>query len=448
MLELGLEGASDVWKDRAMRLGAILGVGGALLLGAGCGSELELGGPSLLDAAGLDDAGLSGDAGDLSDASGVGGNSGGDLVHADAAPIGEDGNDLGTELCLHLAVAGFDRSDDVWGDEQPLSGFPGYEGELLLHEDELLARTNAHIWAAETEAVMLLETDEEESFSDVRFADLNGDGQDEAIGIGQKVNIFSVESDGWHRAVTLPAPDLANGIAAASADFDEDGNIDILTLSGAGHVLYLGDGLLGFSNVTVSLESPLNNIHVYAAHAADVDGDEHVDAVFYATMSVYMQGDEHDASLFVLQGNGDGTFSAAIRSRLPGPDLNGVGEVLADFTGDGVLDAVFQMHDTTYLAAGRGAGRFDVALPILQGVNTPSFDRSLIAVADITADGLADLAVPDDQAVQVLVATGDGQFAPPEVIAIADGYLASVALQGGDTPRLFALTAIDSCSFE
>ncbi|HEX2878186.1 MAG TPA: VCBS repeat-containing protein, partial [Polyangiaceae bacterium] len=119
-----------------------------------------------------------------------------------------------------------------------------------------------------------------------------------------------------------------------------------------------------------------------------------------------------------------------------------------DFTGDGVVDAVFQIHDTTYLVAGLGDGRFATALPILKGVNAPSFDRSLVAVADITADGLADLAVPDDQAIQLLIATGEGQFAPAEVVPIPNGYLASVALQPSDPATLSALIALDSCSID
>jgi hypothetical protein len=275
---------------------------------------------------------------------------------------------------------------------------------------------------------------------------LTGDDQDEAITSGQEVTVFSIESDGWHRSATLSVPAQATARAAAVADFDEDGNVDIVSLSGTGHVLHLGDGSLEFSSVELPAEFLPNSIHVYAAQAADVDQDEHMDVVFYATAAVYKQGAEHDASLFVMRGAGDGTFAPVIRTRLPGPDLSGVGQTLADFTGDDVLDAVFQMDGTTYLAAGRGDGRFDAALPILQDLNTPSFDRTLIAVADITADGLADLAVPDAQAMHVLVAIGEGQFATPEVVSIPDGYLASVALQPGDPATLSTLIVIDSCS--
>ncbi|HEX2882313.1 MAG TPA: VCBS repeat-containing protein, partial [Polyangiaceae bacterium] len=305
-------------------MGAVLGTAAALVLGAGCETDLELGPSSLADA-GIDASSSEGGAGE-SGRSDAGASA--DASGADGNPTLGDALDPQTDLCLHLEVLNFNRSDDSWSTGQSISRFSGYAGELLVHQDELLAVTNAHVWVVKVEPIELLETREDESFTEVQFVDLTGDDQDEAITSGQQVTVFSVESDGWHRAATLSAPEQANSVAAAIADFDEDGNVDIASLSGAGHVLHLGDGSLEFSSIHLPSEFPLNSIHVYAAQAADVDLDEHMDIVFYATAAVYKQGAEHDASLFVFRGDGSGRFSPTTRTRLPAPELSGVGQRL------------------------------------------------------------------------------------------------------------------------
>jgi hypothetical protein len=434
-----------------VNLRAISGTSAALAFACSCGTDLQLADPHVRDGGASEVELDAGDAGSNTEAGVEAGivNNEPDVAPPDASPVLEGGSDLDPSLCLHVAVERFVRSDSGWGEGQTVSRYSGYEGHLVVHDDELLAITNAHAWTVAPDPIALLEVAETGYFWDLLFADWTGDSRDEAITIGQDLDVFKTEPDAWHLVDTLPRPADNKGFAAAVGDFNEDGHVDIASVSGAGHEVFLGDGMLGYSSSSMQYEFPMNNLAIETAYAADVDGDDHLDLVFYATFAVYLQGAEHDASLYVLRGNGDGSFQAPQRNRLPGPDLQGVAEILADFTGDDVLDAAFQMQGATYLAPGHGDGLFGPAVSILEGINTPSIDRSLIAVADVNGDGLSDLAVPDDQAAHVLIAIGEGAFAP-EVVAI-EGYLESIALhsaQAGSGPSLSALSVIDGCPIE
>jgi hypothetical protein len=150
-----------------------------------------------------------------------------------------------------------------------------------------------------------------------------------------------------------------------------------------------------------------------AAATGDVNGDGLPDLILTSTQG----GDQ----ISVLLGNADGTFQAprqfavgagqaAISAREP---------VLADFTGDGVLDLVVPNYFSADVSVliGNGDGsfapqrRFDAV-----------FKASSAAAGDFNGDGALDLAVLDRTAgsatVAILRGRGDGTFLPPQHVTV------------------------------
>jgi hypothetical protein len=111
---------------------------------------------------------------------------------------------------------------------------------------------------------------------------------------------------------------------------------------------------------------------------------------------------ESDSSLSVLLGNGNGTFKP---QKLIGLDGRPIAVVVGDFNGDGVLDVVALTTDL-FVLLGNGDGTFRVGgMSVLGAQPLPS-----LVAADFNNDGKLDLAVADNQGVEVLLGNGDGTF--------------------------------------
>jgi phospholipase C len=171
-----------------------------------------------------------------------------------------------------------------------------------------------------------------------------------------------------------------------------------------------------------------------AAAAGDFNGDGKPD------LAITNKG---DASVTVLLGNGDGTFTAApLLSVGQGP----AAIVAADFNNDGKLDlAVANSADNTAsILLGNGDGTF---IPVVATVPTQQLPLA-IAVGDLNKDGRLDLAIVNngENCVSVLTGNGDGTFhletspvtgSGPTSVAIGDvfgtGNLSLVVSNGIDS---------------
>jgi hypothetical protein len=205
-------------------------------------------------------------------------------------------------------------------------------------------------------------------------------------------------------------------MALTAADFNADGNLDLVALNdinGASPTVLLGYSHGAFNAVAQNFE-----ITGLSSAAGDFNGDGKLDLVMNGENVLLGSSGEN-----ILLGNGDGRFTQ-------GSTVNGGGFVtVADFNRDGKLDLAVcnGSANTVSIFLGDGSGNFAAASgsPIAVGS-----DPDAIAVGDFNNDGKLDLAVANsgDGTVTLLLGNGDGTFTPASSSPYAVGqYPTSIA---------------------
>lgn len=205
----------------------------------------------------------------------------------------------------------------------------------------------------------------------------------------------------------------------AAADFDGDGRLDVLVREMPppdGEITVLG----GNGDGTFRRGGDAGDYHsdVYAA-TADFDGDGNLDLVLSGH-------GEPPTGIQVVLGNGDLTFGFDADSRTSVPTGAGsAGVAVADFDEDGRPDIAVANRDdrTVSLVMNKGG--------LLFTESHLSFDRAPrdVAVADLNGDRRADLIVVADAVVYVFLGQGNGSFLLPVRYDVGVG---SVRVDTGD----------------
>jgi hypothetical protein len=201
--------------------------------------------------------------------------------------------------------------------------------------------------------------------------------------------------------------------AFAAGDFNNDGNIDVLT---TGMQLLLGNGKGTLTPQTIN-----TSVVPSFVAAADINGDGKLDAVTLTTPTD--NSGNVNLALVTLKGNGNGTFATPVSYPVGTPSPNGFFPDLAlgDTRATGKPDAVLYENGALYLLENNGDGTF--ATPVL--VDTKNGFQSL-AVADVNGDGKADIVAltstpvnsfDNTNSLVVYISNGDGTFAAPVTLA-------------------------------
>ena len=250
-----------------------------------------------------------------------------------------------------------------------------------------------------------------------------------------------------------------------TADLDQDGLADLVAAGAAGIELVRGDGAGSFASWLTSLADS-----VRAVRCADLDGDFRPDVVTLersaigvrrvvgGTLAVAMStpfaahgmdlviadfdedgltdaavvgGDAVGGALYVLRGNGDGTFAAPTRLSLP---AFGAHVVASDFDADGIVDLAVTAGTSLQLWRGQGSGGRANGAFVLASERALPLPPGNLACGDFDGDQALDL-------VACLGATGDvWRF---RGVAAEHRFEAPTAFGVGSDPREAQVTDLD-----
>lgn len=209
--------------------------------------------------------------------------------------------------------------------------------------------------------------------------------------------------------------------AIHSCDLNNDGKADLVVVSSDANVwILLGNGDGTFKPATpIAIGVMLDDVEV-----GDVNGDGKVDLVVASHMA---------GVTFVLLGNGDGTFQKPIKLETPGAGVLALGDLDADGKLDLVVATYIPTPDGTAFVSsvnvylGAGDGSFTKKATVL----IPSPPHSRVVVADFNGDSVPDLAVNTDSGTLCLMlGKGGGDFQAPITMNVGRGGISADILAG------------------
>ena len=263
----------------------------------------------------------------------------------------------------------------------------------------------------------------------VALADLDGDGDLDAYLVQSgRVDttlrpelsanrLYRNRGDGHFDEVpgAAGAGDRGYGMGVAAGDYDNDGDIDLYVTNLGPNVLFQNDGTGSFRDVTA--ESGVGDPRwSTAANFIDLDLDDDLDlfVVNYINWTPEIERECYVKTFYVTycgptaygvpamdrlyRNNGDGTFTDVTKAAgIDGAFGNGLGNVAADFNGDGLTD-LFVANDGTTNQLWMNAGdlRFEEECVLWScAMDSDGIEKAGMGVAsaDVDDDGDSDLLV-------------------------------------------------------
>jgi len=280
----------------------------------------------------------------------------------------------------------------------------------------------------------------------VTIGDLNNDGKPDVIAAGgSTVSTLLGNGDGTFKAAVSTAVNAVTQgpQTIALADFNHDGKMDAAVAQSGNVAVLLGNG-----DGTFRPQAPLSvgSLSALSVASGDLNGDGIPDLAVLAAAPVSSSGKYSIATLYVFLGKGDGTFQSATLFPLQifGGQQGGI--VIGDWNRDGRPDVAavsngvgntVQWQVDVLLGDGKGNFHETAVLP------TTEEDLPVgIAAADVNGDGIADLVITHCCGaldVTYLTGKGDGSFSnEQQFLSGASPNATAVTAFGGNIGFLFA----------
>ncbi len=229
-------------------------------------------------------------------------------------------------------------------------------------------------------------------------ADFNGDGNLDLALLGllpsqQRVGLRVYKGDGNGGFSLGPLTTLPDGASfgAVAADFDHDGNPDIVLVNVAGVYLLKGDGTGAFTTSGPS-QGPITKSQLNTRiNVADMNADSLPDVIIDWDYSIassldFFTDTGRGLSVGINDGTGHFTYLTSI-SNVDGSIINNVAAV-ADFNNDHVPDVLMSIPNGFQVYLNNGAGQLIAGVTDTE-VMSPA---TRAAIADFNLDGLFDFA--------------------------------------------------------
>ena len=247
--------------------------------------------------------------------------------------------------------------------------------------------------------------------------DLNADGQQDILVLGNQACTLLGAGNGTFTAGPCTASAGSSGVGIIG-DFDQNGAMDIAVIEA--NAPYSVDILLG--NGDGSFQPPVKypfNFQPVGLQVSNLTSAGPSDIVVAGKPGIFS----------ILAGIGDGTFTLQPQQYVQGS--SGVQFAVADFTGDGIPDAIFSevLDSTLTLAPGNG----DLTFQAVEAFSAGTFASSYagLATADFNGDGFMDAATVDATGVTLTLGNGDGTF-QSSTTGIASGTTLPAGIVAGD----------------
>ena len=218
----------------------------------------------------------------------------------------------------------------------------------------------------------------------------------------------------------IPSGDATSG-SIVSADFNNDGTLDLVTINASTLSFYKGLGVGKYAKpVNQTIPTGLGQVI-----AADFSRHGTPDLAIASPQGVT-----------ILIGNNNGSFKQGTNLTPGGPASS---LAVADFNGDHLPDIAVSFCPTgastceTKVYLGQGNGRFTLSTTLADGGGT-------VVAGDLNADGHQDVAVLSGGVIALYLGLGTGKFKPPVVASVTN--ISSIAIGDVYNNRIQSLVAL------